>query len=241
MCNVSDISPVAIQLDRDIWLASARMAGWRTAANEPIRVADRHRGSGKNMLNDLQGCLGELVALRVAEMVWPAKRIVHDALDWSGPQDDVDLVIDNGSLRLEAKCHLDAPGKRLLLVNQRAHERSLKRGAHGYVPVFSAVGRGGAFVGSVIGPDELATWKTWTWDSRPESDPALGISLDVAASRYFRWSWIQMSDRLGRAAVVATETDIRSAYASAFDRPAASLDGGDDVSYAGAISTLLSI
>src|SRR4051812_36302139 len=50
-----------------LWTASAVLAGLRVASNDDLRAADRNRGFEKNRLNDIQGCFGELVALRVAE------------------------------------------------------------------------------------------------------------------------------------------------------------------------------
>ena len=74
----------------------------------------------------------------------------HDLIDFSGPVDEVDLQVDDGqgALRLEAKCHLIAPNKRLFLINARARERSRRRGAFAYVCTVACLGRNRVLVGA---------------------------------------------------------------------------------------------
>ncbi len=137
------------------WAAAANVAGFRKASNDGIRGKTRSRGEDKNLLNDLQGVVGELVALSRLEGL--GFSCTHDLLDVSGPVDDVDIraSIDGVELAIEAKCLLMAPNKHLFLVNEIAHERSVARCADIYTPVLTVVGADHAYVGS------LSTWKMW--------------------------------------------------------------------------------
>src|SRR4051794_13233679 len=116
-----------LAVGRDYWRAAAAVAGWRVAVNDRFRVRDRDRGEAKNALNDIQGVVGELAGMRVVEgLVPPPVAVHHDLLSVQGPVDDVDVtaILSSGdTLRIEAKCHLEAAAKRLLLINVRAHER----------------------------------------------------------------------------------------------------------------------
>lgn len=168
------LSPSRTSVERELWLAAALVAGARKSVNDPIRAHDRDRGLDKNLLNDVQGVIGEIVGGEYIRTTLGVA-VADDLLDLTGPTDRVDLVFDDGAgeLRLESKCHLLAPNKRYLLINQRAHERSMQRGAHGYLPVVSALGQGGAMIGSVIG---VAAARGW---GQPLTlpDPAIGTHL----------------------------------------------------------------
>jgi len=100
----------------------------------------------------------------------------HDLLDVSGPVDDVDIrvVAGDACLALEAKCLLLQPNKRLFLINRIAHERSVARGADGYMPIFTTAGAGHAHAGACISSAEVEEWAVMPFQY---GDPALGVAL----------------------------------------------------------------
>lgn len=166
------------------------LAGLRTASNDATRAADRDRGVAKNRLADIQGAAGELIAIRRFEAVEEAV-LSHNLFDAAGAVNDVDLVaaLPETVLRLEAKCHLDDDHKKLLLVNQRAHERSRARSADGYLPVLATIKGTLACTGRVIALEDLDNWRVMTWPSRPEQDPALAAPLEAVAEKCFATSF----------------------------------------------------
>ncbi len=169
-------------LSAPTWKVAALLAGLRRAVNDPIRAADRDRGEDKNWLADIWGVIGELVALRRINHL-TSDVVEHHPIDFEGAVDEVDLVVwtSDGPLRLEAKAHLIEPGKAWFMVNQRARQRSGRRGAVGYVPVLSALGASSARVGRLITIDQLGAWQA------PEvalRDPAVGIKLDQLTRTY---------------------------------------------------------
>lgn len=166
---------VRVRLPESFWMAAATVAGLRKASNDPIRGVTRTRGQSKNLLNDLQGVVGELVVL--SRLQGLGFECSNDLLDVSGPVDDVDIRAKVGDrvLAVEAKCLLLEPNKRLFLVNQIAHQRSVARGADGYVAVLTVVGADHAHVGKFMPCDETGRWKTYDFKY---GDPALGLGLD---------------------------------------------------------------
>lgn len=174
--------PATMTLSAPTWRAAALLAGLRRAVNDPIRAADRDRGQEKNWLADIWGVIGELVALRRVNHL-TADVVEHHPIDFERSVNEVDLVVwtSDGPLRLEAKAHLIEPGKAWFMVNRRARERSVERGAVGYVPVLSALGAGSARVGRLITVDEMDAWQAPTVGLR---DPAVGIRLDAMTSTY---------------------------------------------------------
>jgi hypothetical protein len=74
--------PHEIEADRDLWVVAALIAGIRTASNSR-RASRRNRGGLGNLVNDLQGTLGELALLRELEGLagWGAS---HHLVDWAG-------------------------------------------------------------------------------------------------------------------------------------------------------------
>jgi hypothetical protein len=126
--------PRAVALGTETWEAASVLAGLRQAVNDPIRASDRDRGMTKNWLADIWGVAGELVALRVVNEI-TSDAIVHHPIDFERSVDEVDLVVaaTDGPLRLEAKAHLLERGKAWFMVNERARDRSARRGACGYL------------------------------------------------------------------------------------------------------------
>jgi hypothetical protein len=172
-----------LQLDRDTWAAAAMLAGLRVAANDAIRAGDRDRGERKNQLADLWGVIGELIALRVVEQVWDGP-VEHHPIDFEQSVDEVDITVRTAvrPLLLEAKAHLIEPGKKWFLINERAHERSRRRGSAGYVPILTALGATRAIAGPLLAMDTVDRW------GRPGVrliDPAIGVPLHGLRSSQF--------------------------------------------------------
>src|SRR4051812_15519704 len=59
--------PLRARLSADTWRAAAVLGRLRTLVNDRHRSSDRDRGQGKNLLNDLQGALGELIGLELLQ------------------------------------------------------------------------------------------------------------------------------------------------------------------------------
>jgi hypothetical protein len=172
-----------LRLNRDTWAAAAMLAGLRVAANDAIRAGDRDRGERKNQLADLWGVIGELIALRVVEQVWDGP-VEHHPIDFEQSVDEVDITVRTADrpLLLEAKAHLLEPGKRWLLINERAHGRSLRRGATAYMPILTAVGARRAVAGPLIA---TSTVDGWGPPDIPLEDPAVGVLLEPFLASHF--------------------------------------------------------
>ena len=168
--------PSCLPLSKKHWRTALVIAYLRKLVNDPIRARHRDRGEQKNILNDLQGSIGELAAIVAAENETLIESTQHDLLSFSGPVDDVDLIactVDR-DFRIEAKCLLMQGNKRLFLVNQVAHERSLARHATGYLPVITSTAAPVAFIGRLIPAEELDSWQTF---DIKYGDTAIGMPL----------------------------------------------------------------
>ncbi len=202
----------AVEVSRDQWVAAAVIAGLRMASNAD-RLEHRSRGREKNALNDIQGVIGELIALNALERVHGTDNVSHSILHWDGGmgkvQDDVDLVLTipgHGTLRFESKCHLDEPRKKMLLVNRQAHERSTRRGSQGYIPIVGLLGHEQAHLGHLIHTEELDRWPTRNYRY---DDPALGRPLKEVSVELFGVSWRELSASLRSAPKVACGKTLR--------------------------------
>jgi hypothetical protein len=200
-----------VEISRDEWLASAVIAGLRVASNRG-RAAHRSRGTQKNLLNDIQGVVGELVAIRTLEHQHGEAQVEHAILDWSGGtgdvQDKVDIAVSDargGSIRLEGKCHLDEDNKRMFLVNRTAHQRSAARGAAGYMPIIGVLGHEGARVGRLVEHAELDRWEPHEYGYR---DLALRRPLTTVSSEIFGMPWEELRAGLRASGAVADGTTI---------------------------------
>lgn len=176
--------PRRFGLSREVWEVAAIFAGLRERANDPIRARDRDRGRAKNWLADIWGVLGELVAIRTVNEVCPSAPIWHHPIDFERSVDVVDLVvdIDRGPVKLETKAHLLDPRKRWFMVNERAHQRSLGRGAEGYLPIISVLGAPRVHVGALLRTDVLDNWGP---PDKVLKDPAIGVPLGDLATDCF--------------------------------------------------------
>jgi hypothetical protein len=172
-----------LRLSRRTWGAAAVLAGLRVAANDEIRAPDRDRGERKNQLADIWGVIGELTALRAVDLAWTGP-VEHHPISFVRSVDEVDITVctPDAPLLIEAKAHLLESGKSWFMINERAHLRSRRRGATGYVPVITAMGAGRAVVGPLITMSAVDQW------GRPDKllkDPALGVPLEQLLRDHF--------------------------------------------------------
>src|SRR4051794_16775376 len=73
-----DVSPT-------VWAAAAFVGGLRTASNEEVRRQSQDRGAYNNAVVDLQGVVGELLALQLLDDALPAGwSVSHELLLWDG-------------------------------------------------------------------------------------------------------------------------------------------------------------
>ncbi len=201
-----------IRVSRNEWIASAVVAGLRMASNEE-RDAHRSRGDDKNVLNDIQGAIGELIAIKALEERHGSNRVRHEILDWAGGtgrvQDAVDLLVEipgYGTLRFESKCHLDTERKALLLINRTAHERSRRRQALGYIPIVGVLGREQACIGHLIEHAELDHWPARDFKYK---DTALGRPLKDVSMELFGFSWTRLREAMRASPEAASEETLR--------------------------------
>jgi hypothetical protein len=194
-------------LDKDTWHATAILAGLRVAANDRLRARDRDRGEAKNWLADLWGVLGELVALRILDEIWGGP-VNHHPIDFSRPVDEVDLVamLSDAPLRLEAKAHMLEPGKAWFLINSRAHQRSRRRGAVGYIPVLSALGAQRAIVGPLLAIEEVDRWGA---PDKRLADPAVGVLLSKLCREQLSVN-VRQAGEIVRAGDLATRDELHA-------------------------------
>ena len=190
------------RLSPQTWLAATTVAILRKKVNDGRRADIRDRGEDKNLLNDLNGAAGELVFLRLLEREG-ATNIEHDLLNFGGPVNDVDFkaIIMGRRELFEVKCLLmsffgAAPQKEWFLINEKAHQRSMKRGAPFYVPVLSKKYGGWAYVGKPISQAELES-EAWTVRNFGEhEDPAIAQPLSVFMRPHFGKFFPAMSQEL---------------------------------------------
>lgn len=194
--------PRSFELPREIWEVSAILAGLRERANDPIRARDRDRGRDKNWLADIWGVLGEIMAVRIINAICKEAPIRHHPIDFERSVDVVDIVVDvdDGPVKLETKAHLLDGRKQWFMVNRRAHERSMRRGAEGYIPVISALGASRVHVGRLLIVDELESWGP---PDKALKDPAIGVRLNDLSTRHFDRSLEVLSGSLSGKPMIA--------------------------------------
>ena len=103
-------NPRRIEADRELWKLAALIAGVRTASNDATRNVRRDRGRLGNLVNDLQGALGELALLRELQAALPGWVITHHLIDWQGGSSSA--IKDASDLRLTRPA-IDAPVRAL--------------------------------------------------------------------------------------------------------------------------------
>jgi hypothetical protein len=178
---------LSVNLGRYRWTCIARMAGLRVGVNNAFRSAHRSRGDEKNLLNDIQGCAGEIIALLALELISSVGDVQHLALSFqdSGDSPDIKTTVNKQPFCAETKCLLMEPKKRLFLVNEAAHQKSVARGATHYIPVLTRIGCRCAVVGT---PFPLADVEQWERKEFQYGDPARGMDLEPFCQKYFKLS-----------------------------------------------------
>ena len=144
----------------------------------------RDRGDAINRQNDLQGALGELLGLRLLEESLPeGHAIQHCLVDLEGSIDECDLVVTTsaGTVKYEVKCHFDESKKKYLAINERAYERSERRGAQGFIPMITRPGLQRVCVGSMIRIEEVGQWPVL--NLRNEVNPDRAFCSPISAMR----------------------------------------------------------
>src|ERR1700722_6405932 len=190
------ITSERLVLTRDFWLTTVAIATVRMNANHHRR-AESDRGDNKNLLNDIQGVFGELVAFQIAANVYPLNQISQDLSDFSGPVDDVDLKIisndESTSLRIEVKCLLWDTEKTFFLINAKAHKKAKARKAGFYLPVLSVLGSPIAFAGHIFAVDMVDDWPILPshYDAPPH-----GKKLGEMFYPHFDQGWAQARELL---------------------------------------------
>jgi len=149
------------RLDMDIWLDAACLAALRVQANNKWRKPEQDRGLPANLRNDIQGAIGELVALRyllahprTARLHYTA--YVRDGVRKGGAFSRVRT--DGTRQSLETKTLTIDPMRSRFLVNEAARMRDERDGIDAYLPVAFTFGRGNALVGRAIKPATVALW-----------------------------------------------------------------------------------
>ena len=173
-----------VPLTADDWFAAAIVGAMRTAVNDPIRQPIRDRYPERNLRNDTSGVLAELLLIRQVERSLPAQRLKYQLLDLRNATDMLDVQLAGSEAGLEAKSVLllENPRRRDFAINATAADRSVRRGAMGYVGVLTAMGSGWALMSKVVPMDEVKAWRLKTYP--PHSDPAHAIDLKDFAVRH---------------------------------------------------------
>lgn len=179
--------PLNIELTRKLWVAAAILGLLRTMVNDPNRAAIRDRGHSYNILNDLQGALGELVGIGLIERLKDAglRQEVRGLLDLGKSVNLADLAVFDGarSIFIDVKCHFDENNKKLFLINEEARKRSIDRQVTAFLPIVAAAWRRNAIIGRPIPIEEPSKWKLGTLGDR--QDPCRQLELDELEKAFF--------------------------------------------------------
>jgi len=178
--------PMRVPLHAATWDSAAVLAGFRIATNDASRRADRDQGLAGNQRNDVIGAMAELVGRLVAEKYLALGVVAGTWLDLAGHVNEVDLTFRDaagGQHLLEVKGHLRQRNYTRFAINKRAHARSVKREATGYLGVLTRLGGGEAIVSQLIPVADVARWREVTLNSVPQ-DPALVMRLDDFRAQY---------------------------------------------------------
>lgn len=192
--------PRRIQLSRELWIAASVLGLLRTVINDEHRQAIRDRGAANNLLNDLQGSLGELVGLELLDRAGLGVG-ARGLLDLNGSVDRPDLVVDTApQVLLDVKCHFDKPNKRLFLINEKARIRSISRGVVAFLPVVTAALCRYAIVGAPIPVEQLNEWKLEIVGKY--GDPSRQLSLPALDQKFLgdmkiHWRTVQVNKQWG--------------------------------------------
>lgn len=161
------------------WFCAVAISVLRNEAH-PKRSAGRDRGA-KNLTVDIQGAIGELVAIKRAESVH--SNVQHDLNQFNGGVRAPDIRIDG--VFLDVKCLLWNPTKKFFLIDKAAHQRSW---GISYYPVISTLGSWAAIVGPVIEKADVDTWSEWG-NPAAARDPMLCLRLEQFSDGYLNHDW----------------------------------------------------
>jgi hypothetical protein len=132
-----------VELSPDDWFAAAIVGAMRTGVNDLTRGSTRDRRPERNLRNDTSGVLAELLVMRLVERALPSQRLKYQLLDLPKAADLLDVQLAGSEAGLEAKSVLllEEVRRRDFAINRIAADRSVRRGAMGYVGVLMAMGR----------------------------------------------------------------------------------------------------
>jgi hypothetical protein len=173
-----------VDLSPDDWFAAAIIGAMRTRVNDRFRQRTRDRSPERNLRNDVSGVLAELLVIRQVEQALPSQRLKYQLLDLQKATDMLDVQLAGSKNGLEAKSVLllEKPRRRDFAINEIAADRSVGRGAMGYIGVLTAMGSRHALMSGVVPMDEVKEWPLKTY--REYGDPAHAIKLKDFAVRY---------------------------------------------------------
>lgn len=121
-----------VKISAEQWALAALIGEARRRSNENKRNISRDRGRDKNILNDLMGSIGELIAIK-----WFGQYLSNDekinaiknmfSLGGGSKHTYADLFLDNhpGRLRIDVKTFDCAPNKRFFAINKKKHMKLL--------------------------------------------------------------------------------------------------------------------
>ncbi|MCS0116539.1 hypothetical protein NDJ00_20430 [Vibrio parahaemolyticus] len=121
-----------IKISAEQWALAALIGEARRRSNEHRRNASRDRGRDKNILNDLMGSIGELVAIKWFSQYLSKNEKINSlqnmfSLGGGSKHSYADLYLDNhpGQLSVDVKTFDCSPNKRFFAINQKKHMKLL--------------------------------------------------------------------------------------------------------------------
>lgn len=177
-----------VELSPNDWFAAAIIGAMRTGVNDRIRQSIRNRGLERNLRNDTSGVLAELLVIRqvekAVEKAFPPQRLKYKLLDLQKTTDLLDVQMAGSETGLEAKSVLLLEKRRRhdFAINETAANRSVLRGAMGYIGVLTAMGSKSALMSRVVPMDEVKRWPVKTFGEH--KDPAHAIDLTDFAVKH---------------------------------------------------------
>lgn len=172
-----------MDLSADEWFAAAIIGAMRTRVNDPIRQRKRDRLPERNLRNDVSGVLAEILVIKRVEQELPSQRLVYQLLDLRKATDMLDVQLANSRAGLEAKSVLllEERKRRYFAINEKAANKSVRRGAMGYIGVLTAMGSRHALMSKVVPMNEVKEWPVEKLGGHP--DPAHVMNLRDFAVR----------------------------------------------------------
>lgn len=155
---------VKLEVTPKDWAIAAYMGEARRRSNERKRKSNRDRGFQNNVHVDLQGSIGELLALKAFEKYLSTEELEFQrskmfSLGGGSQHTGADFYLDQhpSKLRLDIKTFDCQPNKRFFAINAKKHEK-LRGDCDGYscllIPKYGTVG----FMVPIISHDEVDSW-----------------------------------------------------------------------------------